>query len=110
MMRRMLLIGLLALAGCEVRVAFPPAAPPPVETARSCTLPDRIEAPAMETVRPDEVVADRPILFHMLAVTWMPETCKAGGDGEGDLACGSDNRFGWTPCGSVWSSIPRAAP
>ncbi|RZJ04779.1 MAG: ribonuclease [Brevundimonas sp.] len=110
MMRRLFLIGLLALAACEVRVDFPPASVPVAEAARSCILPDRIEGPVMETVRPDEVVADRPILFHMLAVTWMPETCKAGGDGQGDLACGSENRFGWTLHGLWPNSDGRPYP
>jgi ribonuclease T2 len=91
-MRRLLLAALVALAACET----PPDAPatPPV-LAQACVLPDRIAAPEMETVRPDQVVADRPILFHMLAVTWMPETCRAGGDGDGDLAC-EEQRLGWT--------------
>lgn len=89
-----LLAGTTALAACETRVDRPAAAP--ATAARTCVLPDRIPAPEMERVRPDEVVAERTILFHMLAVTWMPETCKAGGDGQGDLACGSENRFGWT--------------
>ena len=108
MMRRLFLIGLMALAGCDARLASP--AVTPVAEAASCILPDRIETPVMETVRPDEVVADRPILFHMLAVTWMPETCKAGGDGEGDLACGSENRFGWTLHGLWPNSDGRPYP
>lgn len=101
-MKRLLRIGLLASTGfalgsCEARLS--PAEDTLVTAAagpETCVLPDRIPAPEMERVRPDEVVADRTILFHMLAVTWMPETCKGGGDGEGDLACGSENRFGWT--------------
>lgn len=93
--RLALLAGLLALAACELRVDFPPAEPT-LEAAQACVLPERIDAPEMERVRLDEVVAGRTILFHMLAVTWMPETCRAGGDGQGDLACNSGNRFGWT--------------
>lgn len=109
MMRRWALIGLLVLTGCDVKAAFPSTAAP-VAAAQSCTLPDRIPTPEMEHVRPDEVVADRPILFHMLAVTWMPETCKAGGDGQGDLACGSENRFGWTLHGLWPNSDGRPYP
>ena len=76
--------------------------------SESCVLPTTLPAPEMERVRPDEVVAGRTIVFHMLAVTWMPETCKAGGDGEGDLACDSENRFGWTLHG-LWPERRRQA-
>lgn len=101
-MRRTGLIGLLlsaslALSSCEARLNA--TANPLVTSAagpETCVLPERITLPEMEKVRPDEVVADRTILFHMLAVTWMPQTCETRGDGAGDLACGSSNRFGWT--------------
>lgn len=94
-MRRLVL--LLLLAACD-GADRPAAGPAPVAAPaiQSCILPARLPAPEMERVRPDEVVAGRTILFHMLAVTWMPETCRAGGDGQGDLACGGENRFGWT--------------
>lgn len=88
-----LLLALLLLAACD-GVADP--APVAVVAVDSCVLPEDLPAPRMEQVRPDEVVAGRTILFHMLAVSWMPETCRAGGDGQGDLACGSQNQFGWT--------------
>jgi ribonuclease T2 len=93
-----LLLPLLLLAACDGEADRTAIAPPPVTVpaAESCILPARPPAPEMERVRPDEVVAGRTIVFHMLAVTWMPETCKAGGDGQGDLACDSENRFGWT--------------
>lgn len=103
-----LLTAAALLAACDMRVDFPPART--AETAQACVLPDRIDAPVMERVRPDEVVADRPILFHMLAVTWMPETCRSGGDGEGDLACGGANRFGWTLHGLWPNSDGRPYP
>ena len=92
------LLPLLLLAACEGPVDRPAADTPPVTVAaaESCVLPARLPRPEMERVRPDEVVADRTLLFHMLAVTWMPETCRTGGDGKGDLACDSENRFGWT--------------
>ena len=97
-MRRLLLLPFLLVAACDGETGRPAAAVAPVAVpaAESCILPERLPAPEMERVRPDEVVAGRTILFHMLAVSWTPETCKAGGDGEGDLACGSENRFGWT--------------
>lgn len=91
MTRWMFVLGLLGLAACGSSQPSPATI-----AAQTCVLPDRIAAPVMERVRPDEVVADRPILFHMLAVTWMPETCRSGGDGQGDMACDGDNRFGWT--------------
>jgi len=92
------LLLLLLLAACEGPVDRPGADTPPVVVAAagSCVLPARLPAPEMERVRPDEVVAGRTIRYHLLAVTWMPETCRTGGDGQGDLACDSENRFGWT--------------
>ena len=92
------LLPLLLLAACEGPVDRPAADTPPVTVAaaESCVLPARLPRPEMERVKPDEVVAGRTLLFHMLAVTWMPETCRTGGDGKGDLACDSENRFGWT--------------
>lgn len=89
---QLLPLPLLLLAACDGHAGRPPA----VAAAESCVLPTTLPAPAMERVGPDEVVADRTILFHMLAVTWMPETCRSGGDGQGDLACDGANRFGWT--------------
>ena len=65
-MKRLLLAALVALSACET----PPPAPAATPTlAQACVLPERIAAPAMEAVRPEQVVADRPILFHMLAVS-----------------------------------------
>lgn len=93
----LLLSASLVLSACEARPNS--AADDLVNAAarpETCILPARIALPEMEEVRPDEVVADRTILFHMLALTWMPQTCKTQGDGKGDLACGSSNRFGWT--------------
>ena len=88
-----LLLPLLLLVACDGAVDRAPVVIADVET---CILPASLPAPEMERVRDDEVVAGRPVRFHMLAVTWMPETCRAGGDGQGDLACNSENRFGWT--------------
>src|SRR5690606_16175636 len=93
MKRSVLAVALLVLAGCESEVDLPRTS---AAAAESCTLPAGLPAPRMERVEADEVVADRTILFHMLSVTWMPHTCRAGGDGQGDLARNSDNRFGWT--------------
>lgn len=104
-----MLAGLLALASCNAPLDAPTTGAANT-VAQSCILPERIAAPVMEHVRPDEVVADRTILFHMLAVTWMPETCKAGGDGQGDLACGSENRFGWTLHGLWPNAHGRPSP
>lgn len=107
MKRLIALPALLALAGCDLPVSTAPTAPVAVA---SCILPTVLPAPHMETVQPDEVVADRPILFHMLAVTWMPETCRAGGDGQGDLACSGSNTFGWTLHGLWPNSDGRPYP
>ena len=93
MKRPPLLVLLLLLVACDG--ANDPA-PVVVAGVESCVLPTDLPAPRVERVRPDEVVSDRTILFHMLAVSWMPETCRTGGDGRNALACNSDNRFGWT--------------
>ena len=79
------------LAACTPQTT--PSAP---ASAEACRLPARLPSPRLERVDADEVVADRPIRFHLLAISWMPETCRMDGDGAGDLACDSDNRFGWT--------------
>jgi ribonuclease T2 len=93
-MRRLLLcLPLLLLSACEGAVDRSTVA---LAEAKSCVLPASLPAPEMEQVRPDEVVAGRTIRHHLLAVTWMPETCRSGGDGQGELACGRDSRFGWT--------------
>lgn len=93
MRRSPLLLPFLLLAACDGHAGRPPVV---AAAAEACVLPARLPSAEMERVAPDEVVADRTILFHMLAVTWMPETCRSGGDGQGDLACGGANRFGWT--------------
>ena len=90
------LLLLLLLAACDGHADRPRSAALATAAVEGCVLPARLPAPAMERPAPDEVVADRTILFHMLAVTWMPETCRAGGDGQGELACDGGNRFGWT--------------
>jgi ribonuclease T2 len=93
MSRSLLLLPLLLLAACDGAVDRQPVV---AAAADSCVLPDRLPPAEMERVGADQVVADRTIRFHMLAVTWMPETCRSGGDGQGDLACNNANRFGWT--------------
>lgn len=104
-MRRLLCLALVAATAACV-----PAAPQAPTEAATCNLPARLPAPRLETVEPDEVVADRPIRFHLLALSWTPETCRAGGDGAGDLACDSDNRFGWTLHGLWPNSDGRPYP
>jgi ribonuclease T2 len=108
MKRLIALLPLLALTGCDLPVATAPTATS--MAVESCILPTSLPAPHMETVKPEEVVADRPILFHMLAVTWMPETCRAGGDGQGEMACSGSNKFGWTLHGLWPNSDGRPYP
>ena len=108
MKRLIALLPLLALTGCDLPVATAPMAT--TMAVESCILPSSLPAPHMEAVKPEEVVADRPILFHMLAVTWMPETCRNGGDGQGDLACSGPNKFGWTLHGLWPNSDGRPYP
>ena len=102
------LAALLALGSCDLPGLG--AAAPTSLAVEACVLPSALPAPRMETVEADEVVADRPILFHMLAVTWIPETCRNGGDGQGDLACDGPNRFGWTLHGLWPNSDGRPYP
>jgi ribonuclease T2 len=107
MKRLIVLSTLLALSACDLPVSTAPGVA--TMAVDSCALPVDLPAPEMEHVRPDQVVADRPILFHMLAVTWMPETCRAGGDGQGELACEA-NAFGWTLHGLWPNSDGRPYP
>jgi ribonuclease T2 len=99
---------LLVLGGCDLPGLRAPAPAPLAVDA--CVLPAVLPMAEMEAVRSDQVVADRPILFHMLAVTWMPETCRAGGDGQGEIACSGPNRFGWTLHGLWPNSDGRPYP
>lgn len=108
MKRLIALLPLLALTGCDLPVATAPTATS--MAVESCILPSSLPAPHMEAVKPEDVVADRPILFHMLAVTWMPETCRAGGDGQGEMACSGPNKFGWTLHGLWPNSDGRPYP
>lgn len=89
-----ILAPVLVLAACR---AAPDAAvgPQAQASAPACALPDRLDPPHMKRVRPEEVVADRAIVLHLLAVSWTPETCRSNGDGAGGFACSGENRFGW---------------
>lgn len=88
----------LTIAACDWsgREAASAAATLAAPDGAACILPGRFDPPVMETVAPEDVVADRTIVMQLLAVTWMPETCRSGGDGQGEFACSGENRFGWT--------------
>ena len=78
----------LLLASC----AAPAEAPPP---APSCTLPAVVTPAPAYTPPADEVVADEPTAFYMLALTWAPEDCRANGGDPGYAIQCRDNRFGF---------------
>lgn len=86
---------LFAVAGCDA-LPVPEALTRAEAPVAACILPARIDTPVMERVSPEEVVAGRVVIMQLLAVTWMPETCRSGGDGQGEMACDGPNRFGWT--------------
>ncbi|WP_312782683.1 hypothetical protein [Brevundimonas sp.] len=69
----------LLLAACE---ALPPA--PASQTAAAegavCAVPADL-TPARPYAPPaDEVAADVPVAFNMLAVSWSPQACRSGKD------------------------------
>lgn len=101
-------LGLLSACQLPPRNSESPAISTPAPTA--CVLPEHVERPHLERVDPAQVAADRPILFHLLAITWMPQTCAAGGDGQGELACDSATSFGWTLHGLWPNSDGRPYP
>lgn len=84
------LLAVMLIAGCaapeQIRQAASPAA---------CILPAVLTpAPAYDPPA-DEVEAEAPTAFYMLALTWAPEDCRANGDRPGyEIQC-RDNAFGF---------------
>ncbi|MDO9222426.1 MAG: ribonuclease T [Caulobacter sp.] len=84
------LLALMLVAGCAAPEQVGPAAAAP-----ACVLP-AVVTPAPAYAPPaDEVEADAPTAFYMLALTWAPEDCRANGDRSGyEIQC-RDNAFGF---------------
>jgi len=97
-----LAFAVLTLSACSA----PPQQTPPI-TPETCLLPSEIPTPAMETIRPADVVRGVPVAYHVLAVTWSPEWCRThAGEPSEHLQC-VENRFGWVLHG-LWPNGERA--
>ena len=74
---RGLIAAALLLTGC--------AAPGPeaAQPSPSCTPPTVVTPAPAYTPPADEVVADEPTAFYMLALTWAPEDCRENADDPG---------------------------
>lgn len=97
--------GLLALSGCST--PSEPAPAPATVAAHACVLPAEIAPLAMVPVDPAQVVRDTPVSYHMLALTWSPEWCRAHGTEPSEKLQCVDNRFGWVLHG-LWPNGDRA--
>lgn len=96
-----LLAGALA-AGC----AAPIVADASVAPDDVCRVPVRITpAPAYDPPA-DEVVADAPTAFYMLALTWAPEACRTKGDDPAFATQCRANSFGFILHG-LWPNGPE---
>ena len=84
----------LLLAGCEPRVSSP------VLTASTegatCAVPADLTPARPYTPPADEVAADVPVAFNMLAVSWSPQACRAGKDYPDERYQCASNQFGLT--------------
>lgn len=103
MIRRLSPLALAALiAGCAV-----PTDPAPLAL---CAVPAQVTpAPAYDPPA-DEIVADEPTAFYMLALTWAPEDCRANGDTPGyEIQC-RDNDFGFVLHGLWPNGAARRHP
>lgn len=100
-----LLTGALT-AGC----AAPVVADASVAPDAVCRVPVRITPAPAYAPPADEVVADEPTAFYMLALTWAPEDCRAHGDTPGyELQC-RDNEFGFVLHGLWPNGAARRHP
>ncbi|HRD28197.1 MAG TPA: ribonuclease [Caulobacter sp.] len=89
-LRSVLTVLLTLAAGCAVPESVAPAA-----AGAACLLPARVTPAAAYDPPADEIVADAPTAFYMLALTWAPEDCRANGDRPGyEIQC-RDNAFGF---------------
>ncbi len=84
----------LLLAACEPRLSSP------VMTAATegatCAVPADL-TPARPYAPPaDEVAADVPVAFNMLAVSWSPQACRSGKDYPDERYQCARNQFGLT--------------
>ncbi len=83
----------LLLAACEPRLSSP------IMTAAkgaTCAVPADLTPARPYTPPADEVAADVPVAFNMLAVSWSPQACRSGKDYPDARHQCADNRFGLT--------------
>jgi len=99
------LIVLGFIAACAAPAEVAQSTPPP-----SCNIPAVVTPAPAYTPPADEIVADEPTAFYMLALTWAPEDCRetAGKPGY-ELQCG-DNSFGFVLHGLWPNGAERRHP
>ena len=98
-------IAALALLGSCAAPIEQAAAPAP-----SCRLPAAVTPAPAYTPPADEVVADEPTAFYMLALTWAPEQCRSNsGDPDYATQC-RDNDFGFVLHGLWPNGAERRHP
>ena len=107
-MRKLALVALALLAGCNVDGASPDqqalGAEPESEGEAACRLPDHVEPAPVEAV-PARERRNVPATGYMLALSWSPEFCRfRSDDPEQALQC-RDNRFGFVVHG-LWPQAP----
>ena len=94
----------LFLAACAA--PGPEAAPP----APSCNVPAEVTPAPVYTPPADEIVADEPTAFYMLALTWAPEDCRENAGKAGyEIQC-RDNDFGFVLHGLWPNGAARRHP
>lgn len=103
MIRRLPALAVLTfLAGCAAAADPTPAA--------VCALPVAVTPAPAYSPPADEIVADEPTAFYMLALTWAPEDCRAHGSAPGyELQC-RDNDFGFVLHGLWPNGAARRHP
>ena len=84
---------ILALAATSC--AAPEKPVPVAEDPRLCVIPANMTPAPAYTPPADEVVADEPTAFYMLALTWAPEDCRANGADRGYWVQCKTNAFGF---------------
>ncbi len=85
---------MVLLTACTVSTE---AAPERAEVAGAvCDVPDDLRPARPYRIPQDEVAADVPVAFNMLAVSWSPQACRSGKDYPDERYQCAANQFGLT--------------
>lgn len=107
-MRSTVCAGLLALLAASC--AAPEKSASVAEDPRACIVPANMMPAPAYTPPADEVVADEPTAFYMLALTWAPEDCRANGGDRGYWVQCKVNNFGFVVHGLWPNGAARRHP